>query len=102
MVSIGRGSWIRTNDPLLPKQMRYQTALYPEYLAEHRDALRWRRSIVIHFGLCKGIFEHVGFVSASQFPSITRQKANKAAKLSSYPSKRTLTMIATTGKLTVA
>ena len=39
MVSIGRGSWIRTNDPLLPKQMRYQTALYPEYLAEHRDAL---------------------------------------------------------------
>ena len=55
MVSIGRGSWIRTNDPLLPKQMRYQTALYPEYLAEHRDALQWRRSIVIHFGLCKGI-----------------------------------------------
>ena len=39
MVSIGRGSWIRTNDPLLPKQMRYQTALYPEYLTEHRDAL---------------------------------------------------------------
>ena len=56
MVNIGRGSWIRTNDPLLPKQMRYQTALYPEYLAEHRDALQWRRSIVIHFGLCKGIF----------------------------------------------
>ena len=39
MVSIGRGSWIRTNDPLLPKQMRCLTALYPEYLAEHRDAL---------------------------------------------------------------
>ena len=30
MVSSGRGSWIRTNDPLLPKQMRYQTALYPD------------------------------------------------------------------------
>ena len=25
-----RDSWIRTNDFLLPKQMRYQTALYPE------------------------------------------------------------------------
>ena len=23
---IGRSGWIRTNDPLLPKQMRYQTA----------------------------------------------------------------------------
>ncbi len=26
----GRGDWIRTNDPLLPKQVRYQTALRPE------------------------------------------------------------------------
>ncbi len=34
----GRSGWIRTNDPLLPKQMRYQTAphsdvrgLYPKH-----------------------------------------------------------------------
>jgi hypothetical protein len=25
----GRGDWIRTSDPLLPKQMRYQAALLP-------------------------------------------------------------------------
>ena len=36
MVISGRGSWIRTNDPLLPKQMRYQTALYPDGLTEHQ------------------------------------------------------------------
>src|SRR5205809_4076751 len=28
--SVGRGEWIRTTDPLLPKQMRYQAALRPE------------------------------------------------------------------------
>lgn len=28
--SNGRDDWIRTSDPLLPKQMRYQTALRPE------------------------------------------------------------------------
>ena len=27
----GRGRGIRTHDPLLPKQVRYQTALYPVY-----------------------------------------------------------------------
>ena len=33
---IGRGSRIRTYDPLLPKQMRYQTAPYPDsLLARH-------------------------------------------------------------------
>jgi hypothetical protein len=31
----GRGGGIRTPDPLLPKQMRYQTALRPDL------ALRW-------------------------------------------------------------
>src|SRR5262245_8842547 len=58
----GRGEWIRTTDPLLPKQMRYQAALRPEvprrsaYLTTLRDldslgerttgedfALAWRR-----------------------------------------------------------
>ncbi len=29
-LDIGRGDRIRTCDPLLPKQMRYQTALHPE------------------------------------------------------------------------
>ncbi len=28
--AIGRGGGIRTPDPLLPKQMRYQTALRPD------------------------------------------------------------------------
>ena len=30
MADNGRGDWIRTSDPLLPKQMRYQAALLPE------------------------------------------------------------------------
>ena len=77
MVSIGRGSWIRTNDPLLPKQMRYQTALYPEYLAEHHDALcRWR-SIVIHFRLCKGIFEHVAPSALASFQALQGKKRTR-------------------------
>ena len=67
MVSIGRGSWIRTNDPLLPKQMRYQTALYPECLAEHRPALYWLRSIDIHFMLCKGIFDLIASRALTSF-----------------------------------
>lgn len=28
----GRGDWIRTNDPLLPKQVRYQAALRPDFV----------------------------------------------------------------------
>ena len=28
----GRGDWIRTSGPLLPKQMRYQAALHPDGL----------------------------------------------------------------------
>ena len=28
----GRGDWIRTSDPLLPKQMRYQAAPLPDTL----------------------------------------------------------------------
>ena len=31
---IGRGGEIRTPDPLLPKQLRYQAALHPEQGAE--------------------------------------------------------------------
>ncbi len=30
--NFGRGGGIRTRDPLLPKQMRYQAALRPEQL----------------------------------------------------------------------
>ena len=26
----GRGDWIRTSDPLLPKQVRYRTAPHPD------------------------------------------------------------------------
>ena len=32
----GRGDWIRTSDPLLPKQVRYQAALRPEKPCERR------------------------------------------------------------------
>ena len=32
MSCIGRGGQIRTDDPLLPKQMRYQAALRPDFL----------------------------------------------------------------------
>src|SRR5262245_36450901 len=30
--SNGRGEWIRTTDPLLPKQVRYQAALRPDWV----------------------------------------------------------------------
>ncbi len=33
-VCVGRGDWIRTSDPLLPKQMRYQTAPLPDGMVE--------------------------------------------------------------------
>ena len=32
MKCVGRGGQIRTDDPLLPKQMRYQAALRPDFL----------------------------------------------------------------------
>ena len=32
IVYAGRGDWIRTSDPLLPKQMRYQAAPRPDTL----------------------------------------------------------------------
>src|SRR3954453_11635399 len=35
----GRGDWIRTSDPLLPKQMRYQAALRPD----SHDARSYRK-----------------------------------------------------------
>src|SRR4051812_27623149 len=35
----GRGDWIRTSDPLLPKQMRYQAALRPD----SQDARSYRK-----------------------------------------------------------
>jgi hypothetical protein len=36
----GRGERIRTSDPLVPNQVRYQTALRPEYLLR-LDADEW-------------------------------------------------------------
>ena len=35
---IGRGGQIRTDDPLLPKQMRYQAALRPDSLQSYLTA----------------------------------------------------------------
>ena len=43
---IGRGREIRTPDILLPKQARYQTALYPEF-RNGRELHRKRRSGII-------------------------------------------------------
>jgi hypothetical protein len=34
---IGRGREIRTPDPLVPNQMRYQAALYPEHITSFQD-----------------------------------------------------------------
>ena len=83
MVSIGRGSWIRTNDPLLPKQMRYQAALYPEYLEstlqrsivgpEYNHPLRAAQEDFMPFDV----------VNASQFPSSTRITARPAIAVGS-------------------
>ena len=36
----GRGSRIRTYDPLLPKQMRYQTAPYPDVAVHNPRIIR--------------------------------------------------------------
>ena len=36
-----RGGWIRTSDRLLPKQVRYQTALRPEDPLRNADAPEW-------------------------------------------------------------
>src|SRR5690606_14797742 len=35
LLRIGRGSRIRTDDPLPPRQMRYQAALYPDVGADY-------------------------------------------------------------------
>src|SRR3990167_3983351 len=37
----GRGERIRTSDPLLPKQMRYQAALHPEDAGKGCDIRLW-------------------------------------------------------------
>ena len=36
-MSIGRGSWIRTNDLQYPKLPRYQAALYPDHFGKPVD-----------------------------------------------------------------
>ena len=48
----GRGDWIRTSDPLLPKQMRYQAALRPviEVSVYLTLALQGRRVHTLHRG----------------------------------------------------
>jgi hypothetical protein len=43
--STGRGGGIRTPDPLLPKQMRYQTALRPDACRSHRSLGKAERGI---------------------------------------------------------
>jgi hypothetical protein len=44
MVYDGRGGGIRTPDPLLPKQMRYQTALRPDDLLQFYPEFDWLRT----------------------------------------------------------
>lgn len=45
----GRGDWIRTNDHLLPKQIRYQAALHPE----HRRDIFLRLFVYFVYGFFK-------------------------------------------------
>ena len=51
IIYVGRGGGIRTPDPLLPKQMRYQTALRPDmpnsgqFLSVPRPQARWVGSL---------------------------------------------------------
>jgi hypothetical protein len=50
--SIGRGGGIRTPDPLLPKQMRYQTALRPDssqFTASQPSSLHRTRGLISMF-----------------------------------------------------
>ncbi len=57
LANIGRGGEIRTPDPLLPKQMRYQAALHPEHTyrsPQQRGSLS-RRMVRIRFGLVNGL-----------------------------------------------
>ena len=42
----GRGGGIRTHDPLLPKQMRYQTALRPDEEREYTRRFNQRQDIL--------------------------------------------------------
>ena len=44
----GRGGEIRTPDPLLPKQMRYQAALHPERAKVYQARLRGALSRILH------------------------------------------------------
>ena len=99
MVNIGRGRRIRTNDPLLPKQMRYQTALYPECPTEQIGALQWSASIVIDSGLRKEIF---WILLGKCEPVSSDYKCYRYQSEQSYlvSSKSTLTRIATTGNAT--
>lgn len=41
---ISLGSWIRTNDPLLPRQVRHLPAPYPDYLFFNQ----WNTSCILH------------------------------------------------------
>ena len=85
MVSNGRGSWIRTNDPLLPKQMRYQTALYPECLTEQISALQWGASIVIDSGLRKENFGSWAWKVRASFQRLQVRSLSKRAELFGTP-----------------
>ncbi len=85
MVSNGRGSWIRTNDPLLPKQMRYQTALYPECLTEQIGALQWVASIVIDSGARKEIFGSWAWKVRASFQRLQALSLSKRAELFCIP-----------------
>jgi hypothetical protein len=69
----GRGDWIRTNDPLLPKQVRYQAALRPDsgmaaslcnFSTPERAIHRHRCSVLI------AQEEHAAFASPAS-PSLT-------------------------------
>ncbi len=49
----GRGRGIRTPDILLPKQARYQTALYPDETRSEADSVVAERPEILRSRLCR-------------------------------------------------
>ena len=67
----GRGRGIRTPDPLLPKQMRYQTALYPDEGPGVAPEVPTRPRIVGSCGLA--VKRHVPIIGV-RYPLVQGQK----------------------------
>src|SRR5580692_5699937 len=76
----GRGGGIRTPDPLLPKQMRYQAALRPDVLLRlYRESKSWSRSGEI--GMEQGTHEEAQtLLACADAPRSRAGRRNQAGK----------------------